>query len=81
VDELEVRDRLIDIFADVFETTPDRIDESMNTENTSDWDSMRSIVLATTIESEFDIAFSDSELVSLNSFHKIQTALQQKGVA
>jgi len=81
VKRVDAKRRLIAIFADVFETTPDRINENMSTENTSEWDSMRSIVLATTIESEFDVAFSDSELVSLNSFDKIQDSLRLKGVA
>ncbi|MBC5798665.1 MAG: acyl carrier protein [Candidatus Eremiobacteraeota bacterium] len=76
-----LKDRLRALFADVFETDRGMIDESMTTKNTAEWDSLRSIVLATTIESEFGIEFSDQELVTLDSFQKIYQSLIGKGLA
>jgi acyl carrier protein len=74
-------ERLRDVFADAFETTPDAITEDLSTENSPEWDSMRSIVLATSLEGEFGIEFSDEELVTLDSYRKIREALTAKGVA
>ncbi len=54
-------DRLKDVFADAFETTPDRIDADTSVDNApATWDSMRSIVLASSVEAEFGITFSDT---------------------
>ncbi len=72
--------RLRGVFADTFETTPEAIDENLSTETSGEWDSMRSIVLATSIEAEFEIEFSDDELVALDSYQKIRQALIEKGV-
>ena len=78
---MTVTDRLRNVFAEVFETTPDLIDDNLSSENSGEWDSMRSIVLATSIESEFNIEFSDDELITLDSFERIRQALLAKGVA
>jgi acyl carrier protein len=73
-------ERLRAVFADTFETTPDCIDERLSVEGSREWDSMRSIVLASSLEAEFAIEFTDDELVTLDSFHKIREALLRKGV-
>lgn len=71
--------RLRGVFADAFETSPDRIDDGLSTETSAEWDSMRSIVIATSLESEFGIEFTDEELVQLDSYRKIREALIAKG--
>jgi acyl carrier protein len=73
-------DRLRLVFADTFETTPDQIHESLSVDTSPDWDSMRSIVLASSLEAEFAIEFTDDELIRLDSYRKIREALLQKGV-
>jgi acyl carrier protein len=73
--------RLLGVFADTFETTPDHIADDLSTENSAEWDSMRSIVLATSLEEEFGVEFSDDELVKLDSYQKIRSALVAKGVS
>lgn len=73
-------ERLRGVFADAFDTTPEAIDESLSMATSGEWDSMRSIVLATSIEAEFEIEFRDDELVELDSYQKIRTALTEKGV-
>jgi acyl carrier protein len=73
--------RLRGVFADTFETTPDQIADDLSTETSTQWDSMRSIVLATSLEEEFGVEFSDEELVKLDSYQKIRSALVAKGVS
>ncbi len=74
--------RLKAVFADTFETTPDLIHDDISVDNApATWDSMRSIVLASSLEAEFDIDFSDSELVTLDNLRDIRECLLKKGVA
>jgi acyl carrier protein len=73
--------RLRGVFADTFETTPEDISDDLSTETSGEWDSMRSIVLATSLEEEFGVEFSDDELVKLDSYQKIRSALVAKGVS
>jgi acyl carrier protein len=72
------KQRLKDVFADVFQTSPEAIRDDMSIMNTAAWDSMQSIVLATSVESEFDIEFTDVELATLDSFAKILFAIESR---
>ena len=72
--------RLKDVFADAFEVSPAEIHENLSVDTSETWDSMRSIVLAHSLEAEFDVEFTDSELVTLDSFRKIREKLIEKGV-
>ena len=73
--------RLKTLFAETFETSPDAIDPDIAVDNApAPWDSMRSIVLASSVEAEFDIQFCDHELVSLDSYRKIRDCLIAKGI-
>ncbi len=73
--------RLRETFADVFETDVASIPDDISVENSTAWDSMRAIVLASTIESEYGVEFSDEELVKLNSYQRIRESLVDKGVS
>lgn len=73
--------RLKDVFADAFEVLPDEIPDDLSVDTSQAWDSMRSIVLAHSLEAEFEVEFTDHELVTLDSFRKIREMLVQKGVA
>ncbi len=72
-------DRLKDVFADAFECAPDEIRDDMTIENTSGWDSMRSITLSFSLEQAFDVQFSDQELMQIDSYATIRKLLVGKG--
>jgi acyl carrier protein len=73
-----VDDRLRSVFADVFETRPELISKDMSADNTGSWDSMQSIILASSVEAEFGIELTDEELVSLDSYPKILAAVKTR---
>ncbi len=73
--------RLRETFADVFETDVASIPEDLSVDNSTAWDSMRAIVLASTIEGEYGVEFSDEELVKLDSYRSIRQSLVDKGVS
>jgi acyl carrier protein len=75
-----IDDRLRSVFADVFETTPDLISKDMSADNTGSWDSMQSIVLASSVETEFGIELSDEELISLDSYSRILAAVKTRNL-
>ncbi len=74
-------DRMKEVFADAFDVTPDDISEDMTIENTKAWDSLRSITLSFSLEQAFGVEFSDSELLTMESFETIRHVLLSKGVS
>jgi len=74
--------RLKQVFADTFETAPNLVEDDISVDSApAPWDSMRAIVLASSIEAEFNVEFSDKELVTLDSLEKIRECLLRKGVS
>jgi len=73
-------DRMKEVFGDAFEVPADQISEDMSIENTSTWDSMRSISLAFSLEQAFGIEFSERELLTIDSYAAIRKVLQSKGL-
>lgn len=73
--------RLKQVFADTFEMPIDQISEEMSVHNSTAWDSMQAMVLAVSLEAEFDVHFTDAELMSMNSYAIIRQSLQEKGIS
>ena len=67
-----------EIFASVFDT--DDIDMDTSISDIDDWDSFKHIELIATIEKEFAMQFSFSEIVELTSINSILIHLKNKGV-
>ncbi len=70
--------RIKEIFASVFDT--DDIDMDTSISDIDDWDSFKHIELIATIEKEFAMQFSFSEIVELTSINSILIHLKNKGV-
>jgi acyl carrier protein len=75
---MNVDQRLSKVFTEVFELSPDQVSDEASPRTIERWDSMQSMVLAMALEEEFDIQFSDQELVQLTSYRMIQRTLEQK---
>jgi acyl carrier protein len=74
------RERLLGTVADVFNLTRDRVCELSSADEIADWDSLRTIFLATALEAEFGIAFEPHEIAALQSVPAIVEILRSKAV-
>lgn len=68
-------ERLKEIFREVLKV---EVDENSTPENTDGWDSLAHIGLIVTIEDEFDVKFTMSEIAQMTSFGKIYEMLGEK---
>lgn len=66
-----MEDRIKEIMAGIFNISVSEIDGDTNPENVDDWDSLCHMKLVFSLEEEFDIQFSDDQIVDLISFEKI----------
>ena len=73
-----IEDRLKCVFADIFETTADHIPEDMSVDSVPSWDSLQTIALASSVETEFDIQLTDAELMELDSFAKLLAFVKRR---
>jgi acyl carrier protein len=70
--------RLKRIFAEIFQLSEDQITEDTSPKTVPRWDSMNSMVLTMALEEEFDVQFTDQELVKMDSLRNIRKALVAK---
>jgi acyl carrier protein len=73
-------ERLFGIMADVFRTSRGQLSATSQAEELPDWDSLRTIYLATAVESEFSVSLTPEEIAQLSSVPAIVQILTAKGV-
>jgi acyl carrier protein len=78
LNSMSVDQRLSKVFSEVFELSPDEVSDEASPKTIERWDSMNSMVLAMALEEEFDVRFSDQELVQMTSYRLIRKTLEQK---
>jgi acyl carrier protein len=73
-----LEERLKNVFAEIFQLSPEEITEDTSPKSVPRWDSMNSMVLTMALEEEFDIQFTDQELVKMHDFGKIRDTVALK---
>jgi len=74
----EVFNGVQDIFRDIFDEDGMVIENSTNSDDIKDWDSLNHINLVSTIEKEFKIKFALKELSTLNNVGSIIDSALEK---
>jgi acyl carrier protein len=75
-----LEERLKKIFGEIFQLAPEQITDDSSPKTVPRWDSMNSMVLTMALEEEFNIQFTDQELVKMYDFGKICEAVALKTV-
>ena len=73
---MTIEKQIINVMEKSFEIK--NINENSTNENTENWDSLSFLILIVSLEKEFKISFKPEELVDLNSFVKIKSAITAK---
>jgi acyl carrier protein len=71
---------LNELIATVMEVDASEITDDSSNESLGKWDSLRTIMLATTLESEYKLTFTTDELEQLHSVASIRTVLRRHGI-
>jgi len=74
----EIREKLNQIFQDVFEDDSLEITDEMCADDIEDWDSLAQIDLVTASESVFKVKFSISEIVKLQNIGDMLDLVSRK---
>lgn len=72
--------RLLDIIADIFQMRREQLSTATSADDIPEWDSLRTIYLATAIEAEFGMTFEPEEIADIQSVQAITEMLAAKGV-
>ena len=78
MDESAIRDKLQNIFRDVFDDETINIFNEMTTNDIEEWDSLMHIHLIIAIEKVFDVRFDTSEVVNTANVGEFIDLLIQK---
>jgi acyl carrier protein len=71
---------LLELIASIMEVDASEVDETSDHEALGKWDSMRQIMLATMLESEYGFTLSNDELERLQSVTNIRSILAAHNV-
>ena len=69
--------KLKEIFETVLELEPEEYSENISTDSTEKWDSIKHLLLMSTLEQEFSVSFDDNDLLNLTSFQNIKKRLEE----
>lgn len=73
-----VDQQLIEIFAEVFEVSPDAITQDIKMDDIEAWDSLRHLRLFMTIEEKMGVKFSTDEIMLISSIEEIKNSIINK---
>jgi acyl carrier protein len=76
-----LRERLQDVFRDVFDDPGLVLRDDTTSADIPDWDSLQHVTLLFRIEDEFGVEFIGDEAASLANVGELEAILQKKGVA
>lgn len=75
---MELRDRLNEIFCEVFDDDDIKIAPGMTANDVDGWDSLSHVNLIVTIETKFNIRFSQKELLTFKNVGDLLNSIQRK---
>ena len=64
--------------AAVFEVPVDEINDNSSPDNIEDWDSLKHMNLAVALEEEFEVTFTDDEIVEMMNMKLIKIIITDK---
>lgn len=72
--------KLKEVLARIFNVTVDVIADDSSPDNIENWDSLRHMTLVIALEEEFDVEFTDDQVVDILRYDLIKIVLSEHGV-
>ena len=73
-----IENRIKNIMSSVFEIPVDKIEEHSSTDNIESWDSINHMKIVVALEEEFNVQFTDVEIIELINMKLIMALLLEK---
>ena len=74
----QLEKRIINVMSAVFELLADEITDHSSPDTIGSWDSLKHMNLVSALEEEFDISFTDSEILEIMNFPLIKLIISEK---
>lgn len=75
-----MENRIKKIMSAVFEISIDKINRESSPDSIESWDSLRHMKLVLSLEDEFEVEFTENEVVEMLSFQLIEMVLKDHGI-
>ena len=73
-----IKHRIKNIMSAVFEMSVDEIDENSSPDNIESWDSINHMKIVVAMEEEFNVQFTDADIIELINMKLIMAVLLEK---
>ena len=73
-----MKDRVVEIVSQIMNVPIEQLDDDSSPDTVGNWDSLKHMNLILALEEEFNIAFSDEEIVEMLSVQIIVEILKEK---
>ena len=73
-------DSLIQLFAEVLEIEPAKLNDDSSPDNVKEWDSLSAMKLVAAIEEKFNVQLSTREIMKMSTVGRARKTLQNKKV-
>ena len=74
----KIEGRIKDVMSAVFEISTDKINDKSSPDTVQSWDSLKHMNLIIALEEEFEIIFSDDDIVNILSFGSFRSIIKEK---
>jgi acyl carrier protein len=74
----KIEERIINVMSAVFEIPANKIGEESSPDNIESWDSLKHMNMVVALEEEFNIQFTDDELIELINMKLIMVIIREK---
>ena len=78
IDRMEIMNKMQEIFRDVFDDESLVITEATNAEDIDEWDSLTHITILQSVQDEFGVEFSITEIDNMKNVGDMINAIKQK---
>ena len=74
--EIKVEDRIKNVMSLVFDMPPSEISENASADTIELWDSLKHMNMVAALEEEFEVKFSDDEIIEMMNYPLIKQILK-----
>ena len=74
----KIEERIINVMSAVFEIPANKIDKESSPDNIESWDSLKHMNIVVALEEEFNIQFTDDEIIELINMKLILVIIREK---
>lgn len=79
MNRIELKERLNEVFRDVFDDSRIIVNENTTSDDIEDWDSLEHINLIGTVEQEFKMRFKMKEVSSMKNVGEMMSIIEERG--